>query len=50
MFDLNRFIEDCRQARAEDDDHKAVREAVARACSVPEQVVATLGVPERGGI
>jgi len=50
MFDLNRFIEDCRQARAEDDDHKAVREAVARACSAPEQVVAALGVPERGGI
>ena len=25
MFDLDRFIEDCRQARAEDDDYVALR-------------------------
>ena len=50
MFDLDRFIEDCRQARAEGDDHMAVREVVARACSAPEQMLVALGAPERGGI
>ena len=31
MFDLDRFIADCRAALAADASHKAVREAVARA-------------------
>ena len=31
MFELERFIENCRSARAEDETHKAVREVVAKA-------------------
>ncbi len=50
MFETERFIEDCRQARADDDSHKAVREVVARACAAPDEVLAGLGTPERGGI
>ena len=29
MFDLDLFVADCRAARAEDDNHKAVKEVVA---------------------
>ncbi len=50
VFDLDRFIEDCRQARAADESHMAVRELVARACAVSQLVVASLGEPQRGGI
>ena len=28
MFDLDHFIDDCRRARAEDDDHRAVCEVL----------------------
>ena len=31
MFDLDRFIADCREAIAQDSSHKSVREVVARA-------------------
>ena len=45
MFVLERFIEDCVRARAEDDSHKAVREVVAKAVSDPSSVAAALGEP-----
>ena len=35
MFDTERFVEECRRAVAEDDNHKAVRELVAEAVSDP---------------
>ena len=35
MFDLDRFIEDCRDAVREDPSHKAAREVLARANSEP---------------
>lgn len=35
MFDLDRFIEDCRQARAQGDDHMALRK-------VPDDMEETL--------
>ena len=35
MFDLDRFIEDCRAAVAADPSHKTAREVVARAVSDP---------------
>jgi predicted metal-dependent enzyme (double-stranded beta helix superfamily) len=50
MFDLERFIEACRRARAEDPGHNSVREEVARAVAEPAAVVAALGEPRRGGI
>ncbi len=46
MFDLDKFIADCRAARAEDDSHKAVREVVARAVSDPAAVLKGLGEPQ----
>ena len=49
MFDLERFIEDCVRARAEDESHKAVREVVAAAVSHPGSVAAVLGEPAGAG-
>jgi predicted metal-dependent enzyme (double-stranded beta helix superfamily) len=46
-FDLERFIDDCRVARAADPTHKAVREVVARAVSEPDAVIRGLGEPKR---
>ena len=48
MFDLDRFIADCRAALAQDATHKAVREVVARAVSEPIAVLKGLGEPQRG--
>jgi predicted metal-dependent enzyme (double-stranded beta helix superfamily) len=50
VFKLDRFIEDCSIARAESEDHKAVREVVARAVSNPTSIVSELGEPKRGEI
>jgi predicted metal-dependent enzyme (double-stranded beta helix superfamily) len=50
MFDLDRFVADCRAARTQDPTHKAVREIVARAVSDPSAVLAGLGEPSKGGI
>ena len=51
MFDLDRFISDCRRALADDQGgHRAVREVVARAVSDPSAVLAALGEPKRGEI
>jgi predicted metal-dependent enzyme (double-stranded beta helix superfamily) len=50
MFDLDRFIADCRAARAEDDSHKAVREVVARAVSDPAALMKGLGEPKRAEV
>jgi predicted metal-dependent enzyme (double-stranded beta helix superfamily) len=50
MFDLGRFIEDCRAAVAEDPSHKAVREVVARAVAEPGEVLKGLGEPKRGEV
>lgn len=46
MFQLDRFIEDCKQAYAEDNSHKAVREVIAKAVSEPNDVINALD--ERG--
>jgi predicted metal-dependent enzyme (double-stranded beta helix superfamily) len=50
MFDLDRFIADCRSALAADASHKSVREVVARAVAEPAAVLKTLGEPQRGGV
>lgn len=50
MFDLDRFIEDCRQAVAQDATHKAAKEVVARAVSEPSAVLKALGEPSRAGV
>jgi predicted metal-dependent enzyme (double-stranded beta helix superfamily) len=50
MFDLDRFIEECRAAVREDSSHKAVREIVAGAVSDPAAVLAGLGEPKRAEV
>ena len=50
MFDLDRFIEDCRAAVREDHTYKAPREVVARAVSDPAAVLARLGEPARAEV
>jgi predicted metal-dependent enzyme (double-stranded beta helix superfamily) len=50
MFELERFIADCRAAVAEDPSHKAVREVVARAVSTPAEVIKGLGEPTHGEV
>lgn len=50
MFDLDRFIVDCRDAIAQDSSHKAVREVVARAVTDHAGVTRALGEPTRAGL
>jgi predicted metal-dependent enzyme (double-stranded beta helix superfamily) len=50
MFDLDRFIADCRSAVAADSSHKAVREVVARAVCDPAAILGGLGEPQRAGV
>src|SRR5437763_3091891 len=50
MFDLDRFIADCRAAVTQQADHKAVREVVARAVAEPAAVVKALGEPRFAGV
>lgn len=50
MFELDRFIEDCRDAVKADPSHRAVREVVARAVAEPTAVLAGIGEPKRAGV
>lgn len=50
MFDLDRFIADCRAALASAHSASAVRELTARAVAVPREVEAALGSPRLGGL
>jgi predicted metal-dependent enzyme (double-stranded beta helix superfamily) len=50
MFDLERFIDDCRAAVGADSTHKAAREVLARANSDPAAILAALGEPTRAGV
>ena len=50
MFDLERFIDDCRSAVEDDPTHKTVHEIVARAVSEPGQVLQGLGEPDKGEV
>jgi predicted metal-dependent enzyme (double-stranded beta helix superfamily) len=50
MFDLERFVADCRAALGEAAPGAAVREVVARAVAEPAGVERVLGTPARGGI
>ena len=48
MFEIDRFIEDCRAALP--GGQVALREVMARAVSEPGQVLHAFGVPERAGV
>lgn len=47
MFTLETFLTDCRTALQEKAPHAAVREIVARAVSVPGELLAELGAPTK---
>ncbi len=48
MFDLDRFVADCRAVVKEDQAQKHIQEIVARAVSEPSAVLKALGEPGRG--
>ena len=50
MFDIDRFVDECRAALSQDRGGLAVREIVARAISEPSAVLSALGEPVRAGI
>ncbi len=50
MFDLDRFIADCRAAVREDSTHNAAREVLARANADPAAILAALGEPTRAAV
>jgi predicted metal-dependent enzyme (double-stranded beta helix superfamily) len=50
MFDVERFVADCRAAHAEDRSHKAVREVLARAVAEPRAMLQALGEPSRAEV
>ena len=50
MFELERFVEDCRAALKESVPQKAIGEVIERAISRPNEVVAALGEPREAGI
>jgi predicted metal-dependent enzyme (double-stranded beta helix superfamily) len=50
VFDLDRFIAECRTAVLADPTHHAAREIVARAVSDPAAVIAALGEPARAEV
>jgi predicted metal-dependent enzyme (double-stranded beta helix superfamily) len=50
MFEVERFVADCRAAFAQDATHKAVREVLARAVSDPGAVLKGVGEPKRAEV
>ena len=50
MFDVERFVEECRAAVAADPTHKAVREVMLRAMADPAAVLRGVGEPERAAV
>ena len=50
MFEIKRFIDDCRAALKEAEAPKAVREVVAHAIADPAAILKALGEPTCGGV
>jgi predicted metal-dependent enzyme (double-stranded beta helix superfamily) len=50
MFDVNRFIEQCKDAISGDGTHQSVCEIVRGAISDPQNVLKELGEPNRAGV
>jgi len=50
MFDLERFIDDCKSAAAEPEAQRALHDIVKRAVEKPNELMAGLGEPERAGV
>ena len=49
-FDLDRFVDDCVKALDESDPQAAVKEVLARAVSMPGDVLKAVGEPQKAGI
>lgn len=50
MFDLDRFVEECRAGLAAETGTRFVREVTARAVADPTALIAAIGEPTRAGI
>ena len=50
MFDVERFIEDVKQARLESDSQRSVEAVLSRAVARPGALLAGLGEPETAGM
>lgn len=50
MFELEQFIENCKEAIKESDSHMAVHGLVERTVSDPAALMCAIGEPERGGV
>jgi len=50
MFDVERFIDECKVAVRDTDSMKAVQDLVAKAVSDPNALLEALGEPTRGGV
>ena len=50
MFDLDRFVDECKAAVKADPTHRSVNEILARAVSEPGEVLNALGEPTRAGV
>ena len=50
MFDTDRFIDECKRARTEDQAPQAILELVARAVTEPSALIAALGTPREAGL
>ena len=50
MFEIDRFVEECREGLRDGDARAAVRDVVARAVARPEDVTRDLGEPARAGV
>ena len=50
MFDIERFVEDCKEATATDPTHRNVAEIVARALRDPAALASALGEPTEGAL
>ena len=50
MFDVDRFVDDCKAAVKGTDSMKAVQELVTEAVSDPGALISALGEPTKGGV
>jgi len=50
MFELEKFVADCRVALSGDGAQRAIRDLVARAVSDPSALMRTIGEPRRGEV
>jgi predicted metal-dependent enzyme (double-stranded beta helix superfamily) len=50
MFELERFVEDCRVAVNQDHSHKTIETVVKKAFSEPSDILTALGEPKESGL